>query len=426
MSVAATTGPLDATQAPYGWNVVHLGDVAEVAFSSVDKKTVEGEIPVRLCNYTDVFYNRRVCIDMPFMEATARPTECQRWALRKGDVLFTKDSETVDEIGVPAYVASDMPDVLCGYHLGLARPIHTSLDGAFLARALASQAAAREFSRIANGITRFGLTLDATRALTLLLPPLSEQRAIAAVLDSIDEAIERTDEVIAATERLRDALLHELLTRGLPGQHSEWKVVPGLGTIPVSWKAVRLGDVAEVRSGQVDPRDPELQHLQFVAPDDIESATGRLILRRRVSDAGAISGKYEFDEQYVIYSKIRPYLMKVYLPKNRGLCSADMYPIRPRRGLTRGYLALVLVSPSFTDYARTCSDRTGIPKINRTDLLQFQLRLPSLSEQRAIGAVLDSVDSAIEQTRDENTALHLLQTSTADALLTGRIRAMAC
>ena len=96
----------------------------------------------------------------------------------------------------------------------------------------------------------------------LLLPPLDEQRAIAAVLDSIDEAIERTEEVIAATERLRDALLHDLLTRGLPGRHTEWKEVRGLGTIPASWDVVRLGDVCEppedgaVASAQ--PYDPDL------------------------------------------------------------------------------------------------------------------------------------------------------------------------
>ena len=65
------------------------------------------------------------------------------------------------------------------------------------------------------------------------------------MLDSIDEAIERTEEVIAATERLRDALLHELLTRGVPGQHSEWKEAPGIGTIPACWDVVRLGDVED-------------------------------------------------------------------------------------------------------------------------------------------------------------------------------------
>ena len=63
------------------------------------------------------------------------------------------------------------------------------------------------------------------------------------MLDSIDEAIKRTEAVIATTERLRDSLLHELLTRGVPGWHSEWKEAPGIGTIPASWEVARLGDV---------------------------------------------------------------------------------------------------------------------------------------------------------------------------------------
>ena len=84
------------------------------------------------------------------------------------------------------------------------------------------------------------------------LPPLPEQRAIAAVLDAIDDAIERAEAVVAATERLRDALLHELLTRGVPGWHSAWRDVPGVGVVPASWEVVRLGDVAE---NQLDVSD---------------------------------------------------------------------------------------------------------------------------------------------------------------------------
>ena len=239
---------------PKGWRLVRLGDVAEVAFSGVDKKTVTGEVPVKLCNYTDVFYNRCIRNGMEFMAATATPIECDRWALRQGDVLFTKDSETPEEIGIPSYVSDDLTDVLCGYHLGLARPSPAMVNGAFLARALACRTSAQEFGRIANGVTRFGLTLDATRSLPILLPPLPEQRAIAAVLDSIDDAIERTDAVIAATEQLRSSLLHQLLTRGVPGWHTEWKEVSGLGTIPAGWEVVRLGEVAEVKGGKRLPK----------------------------------------------------------------------------------------------------------------------------------------------------------------------------
>ena len=145
---------LDPAAVPDGWQVALLGDVAEVAFSSVDKKTIDGEVPVELCNYTDVFYNRRILPDMPFMAATASPAECGRWSPRQGDVLFTKDSETPDEIGIPSYVAQDVPGLLCGYHLALARPAPGLADGAFLARALGSRAAAQGFARIANGVTR--------------------------------------------------------------------------------------------------------------------------------------------------------------------------------------------------------------------------------------------------------------------------------
>ena len=119
---------------------------AEVAFSSVDKKAIKGEIPVRLCNYTDVFYNRRLRPAMDFMAATAKPTESERWNLRRGDVLFTKDSETPDEIGIPAFVEADMPDVVCGYHLGIARPHAELLDGAYLAEVLGSPKLSVQFA----------------------------------------------------------------------------------------------------------------------------------------------------------------------------------------------------------------------------------------------------------------------------------------
>ena len=426
------TGP---TGIPDGWNVVRLEDIAEVTFSSVDKKTVEGEIPVRLCNYTDVFYNRQVCIDMPFMEATASPTECQRWALREGDVLFTKDSETVDEIGVPAYVASDMPDVLCGYHLGLARPIRALLHGAFLARALASQAAANEFSRIANGITRFGLTLGATRALRILLPPLAEQRAIATVLDSIDEAIERADEAIAATERLRDALLHELLTRGLPGLHAEFKEVPDLGNIPASWNVVPLhkvlvlsqpgawGDEATqngervrvlraadlTRDGRVDPDGAAWRQLSPRDQARRLMRDGDLMLERSGGGPGAPVGRVALIEG----------MSPVYCNNFCQQLRVDHNLISPKytlRALWHRYIRGVTT--------RLEHQTTGIRNLDYDGYLSLPIPLPPLPEQRAIASMLDSVDRAIEQKRHENTALDLLQTSAADALLTGRIRTM--
>ena len=197
---------------PADWETACLGDVADIAFSSVDKKTIEGEEPVRLCNYTDVFYNRRIRLGMAFMLATAMSIERIRWTLQKGDVIFTKDSETPDEIGIPAYVTETMPEVLCGYHLGLARPKPKLLDGAFLSEAMASPLMSRQFARIANGVTRFGLTLKATNSLDVPLPPLPEQQAIAALLESVDESIEKGRGAGEGLRKLKESASDALLT----------------------------------------------------------------------------------------------------------------------------------------------------------------------------------------------------------------------
>ena len=197
---------------PACWDVKRLGEVAEVTFSSVDKKTASNELSVQLCNYTDVFYNRRIRPGMSFMAATATQTECERWSLRRNDVLFTKDSETPDEIGIPTHVAEDMPDVVCGYHLALARPHAHCADGAFLTEALRSSASRRQFSRIANGVTRFGLTLGATRSFSVGLPPLAEQQVIATLLDSADNAIERGHAEREGLQSLKSSAEEALLT----------------------------------------------------------------------------------------------------------------------------------------------------------------------------------------------------------------------
>lgn len=405
--------------------MVRLGEVADVGFSGVDKKTVEGEIPVRLCNYTDVFYNRRILPDMTLMDATASRVERERWALQQGDVLFTKDSETADEIGIPAYVAEDMPDVLCGYHLGLARPDQRSVNGAFLATILASQSAAREFSRIANGITRFGLTLDATRSLPILLPPLAEQGAIAAVLDSIDEAIERTEEVIAATERLRDSLLHELLTRGLPGRHSEWREVPGLGTIPASWEVVRLEEIAEVIDGATPSRENSDYwggDVAWIVPSELTELSGRFLdaSRESITTEGSHAAGLRL---------IPPGSVLLTTRATIGATAINRVPVTTNQGfqslvphdVTDGFWLYYLIAAMRRELEKRGAGSTFL-EVSRDSVRSLSVPSPRIEERQAIADTLDSVDNAVEKARAELAALQASRASTADALLTGRVR----
>ncbi|MFZ0791654.1 MAG: restriction endonuclease subunit S, partial [Chromatiaceae bacterium] len=142
---------------PEGWREAPLGTVADVRFSSVDKRAYPSEEPVRLCNYLDVYKNDYITGDLGFMRASATQAEIDRFGLQVGDVIVTKDSETPYDIGIPAVVDYAALDFVCGYHLGLIRPDRAEIDPTFLANQLGHARIAGYFAGQANGLTRYGL-----------------------------------------------------------------------------------------------------------------------------------------------------------------------------------------------------------------------------------------------------------------------------
>ncbi|MDD5094609.1 MAG: restriction endonuclease subunit S [Dehalococcoidia bacterium] len=164
---------------PSHWGMRRLKFIAGIRNSNVDKKSEDNEHPVRLCNYVDVYYNEYITGDIDFMAATASGDEIRRFSLRHEDVLITKDSEMWNDIAVPAFVDEQIEGVLCGYHLALVRSDIKVLYGEYLFRAFASHAIRDQFRVRANGITRFGLSIDAITSALFPLPPLEEQRIIA-------------------------------------------------------------------------------------------------------------------------------------------------------------------------------------------------------------------------------------------------------
>ncbi|MBX3645776.1 MAG: restriction endonuclease subunit S [Rubrivivax sp.] len=159
--------------------------------------------------------------------------------------------------------------------------------------------------------------------------------------------------------------------------------------LPEGWREITLADVATLATGQVDPRVEPYASMLHIGAEDIESDTGRILQPRRASDLGLISGKYEFDEHAVVYSKVRPNLNKVCFPGFKGVCSADAYPIWPDKSvLSPQYLATYMRGPTFLKRAVACSMRTGMPKINREDLLALPVVVPPLPEQRRIAEIL--------------------------------------
>src|ERR1019366_3627460 len=240
-------------EVPEHWEVKRLKTVASVELSNVDKKSLEGEDVVRLCNYTDVYYNSRITGDLDFMVATATAEQVRKFTLHAGDVLITKDSESWTDIAVSAVVAEDLPGVLCGYHLAHIRP-GPECDGAFLSRAFAAIGPRDQFQIAANGVTRFGLGSDAICTSLFAIPPVAEQRAIAAFLDReaarIDAMISKKQRLIELLEEQRIAVINRAVTKGLePNIPTKDSGVEWLGEIPAQWGLKSLKRLASLSAG---------------------------------------------------------------------------------------------------------------------------------------------------------------------------------
>jgi type I restriction enzyme S subunit len=241
---------------PHHWDVALVKHVADVRFSGVDKHSHDHEIPVRLCNYTDVYKNDQITDDMDLMRATATAGEIARLTLKAGDVIITKDSETPDDIAVPAWVPEELPGVVCAYHLGLLRPDPGRIEGEFLFRAIGSARIAEQFHVLATGVTRFALGKHDVKNAVVALPPVEEQKAICKWIDDeckpLEDAILRAEEEIKLIREYRDRQIADVVT----GQVDVRGWVPGPDDVVVEEDLAALGGDEEIDTdGEEDDGD---------------------------------------------------------------------------------------------------------------------------------------------------------------------------
>lgn len=228
------------------------------------------------------------------------------------------------------------------------------------------------------------LDFNAYKDLVVPLPPLAEQKRIVAILDQAFAALDRARALaeanLADAENLFDATKQSILDE-MSGEHSQ----------------VSLAAVATIESLLIDPRDPRYIDLPHIGAGNISSGSGEIADVMTAREEKLISAKYLFDDRDVLYSKIRPYLRKVARPDFAGMCSADMYPLRPSHALDRGFLFHTLLSTKFTAYAEAGSARAGMPKVNREHLFKYEFQLPPIAEQRKAVAKIDTaLDSSSE------------------------------
>lgn len=421
------SGLSTGVQIPSHWSMMRLKYLATVRPSNVDKKTVEGQEAVRLCNYVDVYKNDFITDEFDFMRASATPSQVAAFSLKAGDVIITKDSETWDDIAVPAYVKTDLPGVLCGYHLALVRPRPGVIAGEFLFRAFAAEGICDQFRVAANGITRFGLDTSTLYDAVFPLPPADEQNRIVAFLDQetakIDTLIAKKERLIELLQEKRTALISRAVTQGLDSSvpmkdlGGEW-----LGKVPAHWTPKKIKYLFRFAKRQ---NHPDLTVLSVyrdygvivkTTRDDNHNRTPEDLTTYQLVNVGDL-----------VINKMKAWQGSLGISSLHGITSPDYVVYSSLNDEHLPYLHHRLRIPSMAATFHCISNgiRPDQWRLEPDKFEQLWLYLPPVEEQRQIcdyiGSQILAIDSLREKVREGIGKLHEYRTALITAAVTGKI-----
>ncbi len=397
---------------PNGWIVNKIKDVSSVRISNVDKKSKPNESDVLLCNYTDIYNNEFITSELSFMRATANLEQIKKLSLLKDDVVITKDSESADDIAVPALINEKITNLVCGYHLALIRPNPNLITGNFLLRSLESKKINDQFVVAANGVTRFGISTYPIKNSYIVVPSIAEQEKITSFLDKktseIDKTIEKDNKLIKLLKEKKIALINNLVIKGLDRNvKMKDSGVEWLGEIPEHWDMKRLKYNCLVNPSKKKTLSNVNVKVNFLPMEKV-SEEGDYDLNSKIEYYKVSSGYTYFENNDILLAKITPCFEngKGALVENLSLgfgfgttefhilrCTTESIP-KYIFYLTKSHL-LRVIGEAFMEGA------AGQKRISTDFVKNFKMPTPPLNEQSKIVSFLDyetlKIDSTIKK-----------------------------
>lgn len=376
---------------PEHWETRRLKFVSKIQFSNVDKHSFDEEIPVKLANYTDVYKNQFITNEMEFMDATASQNEVEKFHLEAGDVLVTKDSETPDDIAIPALVKSTLPNLLCGYHLAILKPDNHNLCGDYLFHLYSDKKFRGKYESETNGITRFGLSQQSFNDTCICIPEITEQFAISSFLEKqvskIDSLISKQYNLIGILKEKRQAIITRAVTKGLdPNVPMKDSGIEWIGKIPKHWDIKRLKYAAQLVT------EKSRRYAKQVALENVESWSGRYIKTETEFEGEGV----EFKDSDVLFGKLRPYLAKVYKAEFSGSAVGEFFVLRPNSDIESDFLSALLLNREFINLVDGSTYGAKMPRVDWGFMGNLLLAIPPTTEQRNIFKIIDAKTSKID------------------------------
>ena len=390
------------------WHHVSLENVAEIQTGLSKSAARKGEsvtMPyLRVANVQDGHFNLSEVKEIEVPKASV-----ERFRVRSGDVLLTEGGD-FDKLGRGAVWRGQISDCVHQNHVFVVRPSASKLDERFFAYQTQGPRGRSYFQSCSKQSTNLA-SINSTqlKQFPTALPPLPEQRKIADILGTWDEALEKLDALIAAKDRGKQALMQQLLTgrKRVKGATGEWK-------------KMQLGDLAENRSDQNKGKlGTELLY-------GVTKADGVVPMREHVK-GGSFHRCKLLEHDWFAYNPMRINIGSIarWQGEKTVMVSGDYVVFRCFEDrLLPAYLDQLRQSWLWQSFVTQGGNGSVRIRIYFSDLAEFTFSCPPIEEQRQIATILDTADQELTLLRRQREALEQQKRGLMQRLLTGRIRVL--
>ena len=356
------------------WEIKKLGEISECFIGITykpDDVAEEGTIVLRSGN----IQNSK--LDLSNDIVRVKNVIPQKQIVRKNDILMCSRNGSLHLVGKCALIPDTNEKMTFGAFMTIIRSQFSSFLFHFF-----NSIFFREQLNTAQTTTVNQITLSKLTNIKIPIPPLPVQETIVKELDILHHLKELQEQQLAEYDNLAQSTFYSMF--GDPIENEK------------GWEVRKLGEVAPVKSfkGNVQKINNKLWLLNL---DVVEQQSGEILSINLVEESEINQSTVTFNEENVLYSKLRPYLNKVVIPHTSGYCTSELLPLLPQNDLlNRVFLTLLLRSQSFVQYIQEKTNGAKMPRVNMDEFRNFMLIIPPLSLQTDFAKRIEKIEAQKE------------------------------
>ncbi|MDM5257063.1 restriction endonuclease subunit S [Bacillus toyonensis] len=397
---------------PEGWSLSKIEDICQVkgrvGWKGYTKEDLMESGPLTL-GAMHIDSNNKLDLTEPVFLSKEKFEESPEIMVNKGDIIMAQRGS----LGKVALIDKGIGEATINPSMVLLKGI--KINSKYLYYALCSDNIQQTILSETSQTSIPMISQKQINNFLIPVPPLPEQEKISDVLSSVEEAIEKTQEIIEQADEVKKGLMKQLLTKGIG--NTRFKETE-LGIIPEEWDISTFSFLCDLRSEKFNPKIDK--NMTYIGLEHIEQGTGKVLGSGNSKDTSSI--KAVFKKGDVLFGKLRPYLKKYWLADFDGVCVTEILPLVARENMLPEFLFLLLQQAEFIDYVSQRSFGTKMPRTSWDEIKGYPCFVPPIEEQKRIVKVVSVFEKKIDLERGALKYLSEIKKGLMQSLLTGKIR----